>query len=96
MPFSCQVCEGQQDSDCENSIRMKECKTYSGEFIEDPVCAAFKMNDGRFFERFCSSREEYNNDKSDCEEDGDCTVVMCEESGCKAEFSGSGITTFLR
>ena len=54
------------------------------------------MNDGRFFERFCSSREEYNNEKSDCEEDGDCAVVMCEELGCKAEFSGSGITTFLR
>ena len=99
MLFSCPVCEGageNAESDCENSIRMKVCNTHSGQPIKDPVCAFAKMNDGSYFERSCSSREDFKDVKSDCEEYGDCTVVMCEESKCKAEFPGSGNTTFFR
>ena len=97
MPFSCPVCVGDgenAESDCESSMRTEECNNYLEQPIKDPVCVAFKMNDGSYFERFC-----YNNDnhlKSECEEAGDCTVVMCKESDCKAEFPGSGITTFFR
>lgn len=99
MPFSCPVCVSggkNAESQCESNVRMEQCNTYQGQTYKDPVCAAFKMNDGSYFQRFCSSREQYNNEKSGCEEDGYCTIAMCEESACKAELPGSGITTFLR
>ena len=53
------------------------------------------MNDGSYFQRLCLFREQFNNDKPDCEENGLCTTVICEESTCKAEFIGSGIKNFF-
>ena len=93
----CPVCyaEGENaDNDCESIVENEAC------LEKDPVCALTvstgESADGKFRDRDCLSRKEYQETKDDCEHYKDCKIVMCETSGCKAEFSAQGIPIYFR
>ena len=88
----CPVCYARgenADSDCESTAENEPC------LEEDPVCALTvsigESADWKFRDRDCYSREIYQETKDDCEHYKDCKIVMCETSGCKAEFPSPGI-----
>ena len=87
----CPVCyaEGENvDSNCESIVENKPCQE------ENPVCAltvSTESADEKFRARDCFSREDFEEAKDDCEYYQNCKMVMCETSGCKAEFSVPGI-----
>ena len=88
----CPVCfaDGENaDSDCESIVENKPC------LEKHPVCALTvsigESADWKFRDRDCYIREYFEQAKDDCEYYQNCKMVMCETSGCKAEFSTSGI-----
>lgn len=90
-PFICPICAGwmeNADSDCEAKIMSKVC------YDTDPVCAMSvtpaKGYMVRATKRVCITRPYYNELKANCETSGDCSMSMCDTSGCKAEYPTSG------
>ncbi len=87
----CPVCSAggkNADSECEENIVNEPC------LEADPVCSLTVSTESSFMKfriRQCRSREDYNLTKDDCEQRGNCAMAMCDTSGCKAEFSASGI-----
>ena len=83
----CPYCLGFGEvSDCDAAVQNEFC------FQQDPLCVMKTFYDGleKIIERFCLSRERYLAQKESCESNTDCTIAMCDTSGCMAEFS-SGI-----
>lgn len=90
----------------ENSVSKCDAFTINfpcEEWLQDPVCTAFssKRTESNLSIisafRWCMEREMYHEFKTYCETpERDCTIAMCETSGCKAEFLTSGIQSYLR
>ncbi|XP_078382917.1 uncharacterized protein LOC144665549 [Oculina patagonica] len=87
--FMCPVCSAggkNADSKCEGNIENEPC------LVADPVCSLTVSTASSFMKfriRDCRSREYYTQTKDDCEQRGNCAMVMCDTSGCKAEFPAS-------
>lgn len=100
-PFMCPFCfaEGDNaDSECEANIVNKPCS----ENIRDPICvlwdtpARFLASGMRLRLRECTERINYNDFKMN-QGSGGYDVVMCDTSGCKPDFTTSGIRNhFIR
>ncbi|XP_078382918.1 uncharacterized protein LOC144665550 [Oculina patagonica] len=94
-PFMCPVCQAEGDnaySECEANIEYKPC------LEQDPVCVLRNYTSPnpdmplKIVERFCTNRRVYNYMKIDCQTEfrGSFNVVMCDTSGCRAEFRFPG------
>ncbi|KAL9956054.1 hypothetical protein ACROYT_G037474 [Oculina patagonica] len=87
-PFMCPEClaKGENaESECEANIENKLCR------LNDPVCVLGVRHTGSEtgIIRTCYTRATYNRIKNDCEKSGECSIAMCDTSGCKAELPTS-------
>lgn len=78
----CPFCQVVGDaSNCGAQLENKFCNT------EDAVCVMRSENIGldQYTERFCAKKEDYQRLKMYCESYRDCTITMCDTSGCMVE-----------
>ena len=102
LAFECQTCAasgnrlGYVIEECYETGTTEECEAD----IEDPVCSLHLDYSGRKnnVKGFCSSRDDLNTIKRRCDRsssfDDFCAVAMCDESGCKAQLSITGICDY--
>ncbi|XP_078382916.1 uncharacterized protein LOC144665548 [Oculina patagonica] len=98
-PFMCPVCHAQGDnaySECEANIEYKPC------LEQDPVCVLVNYSNPYYqmksIDRVCLNRQRYNSEKFTAQTEfrGMADLVMCDTSGCKAEFLTSGTPIFCQ
>ena len=71
---------------CDGNQRSQVCHD------KNSICIAFYRNEGglHLFSRHCASRDGFEKSKMRCDKSiltgRECTVAMCEESGCTAEL----------
>ncbi|XP_078382920.1 uncharacterized protein LOC144665551 isoform X2 [Oculina patagonica] len=87
-PLICPICYatgGNADSECEANIENYDC------FEKEPVCALYvdKQDTPTMKARVCINKTYFNDRKTFCETTGYCSIIMCDTSGCKAEFPTS-------
>ena len=94
--FGCQTCwEGRGNTKEE---ALKACY-YSSKIAvcnqEKPVCMVRHRDHGFLHQisRYCASKDAFEEEKQECYDE--CTVAMCEESGCTAELPKSGMYDVL-
>lgn len=102
LAFECQTCAasgnrlGKVIEECHKNATTEECKAD----IEDPVCVLYLDYSGRKnnVTRFCASRGDLNTIKRRCDRsssfDDFCAVAMCDESGCNAQLSTTGMCDY--
>lgn len=102
LAFECQTCAASGNrlskviEECHKNATTEECKAD----IEDPVCVLYLDYSGRKnnVERFCASRGDLNTIKRRCNRsssfDDFCAVAMCDESGCNAQLSTTGMCDY--
>ncbi|XP_078384379.1 uncharacterized protein LOC144666847 isoform X1 [Oculina patagonica] len=82
-PFMCPECRAKgenAESECETNIENKPC------LLHDPVCVLSVIYKGPARGRFrtCLTRNLYKNAEYECQKSGNCSMSMCDTSGCKA------------
>lgn len=102
LAFECPTCAasgnrlGSVIEECHKNATTEKCKAD----IEDPVCVLYLDYSGRKnnVKRFCASRDDLNTIKSRCDSsssfDDFCAVAMCDESGCNAQLSTTGMCVY--